>query len=262
MMKSNILSRFLPPTGSPSVYETIRQHDADSDTSDLEERAGMDLEGHQSKDFSDRELEGAMADGKTSGSTSPDPEFLEPEYSTRASGDRHDKTHVHRHSSRRPRWMRASSPVHETDEADDDVPLSLLVEGHRDDDDQTARLPPPPPRDRFDTEAPVPGPSSDGSRVYWESAQTQQSLHSSTQKPTPAKGWSHRQHPNLATVDPKEKAMWRWANVENLDNFIRDVYTYFLGNGIWSILLTRALNLLYVCKTSVLFLLQSLTMLS
>jgi autophagy-related protein 9 len=40
--------------------------------------------------------------------------------------------------------------------------------------------------------------------------------------------------------------MWRWANVEDLDNFLKDVYTYFLGNGIWSILLTRVLNLLYV----------------
>jgi autophagy-related protein 9 len=54
------------------------------------------------------------------------------------------------------------------------------------------------------------------------------------------------QHPGLANVDPKKKAMWRWANVEDLDNFLKDVYTYFLGNGIWSILLTRVLNLLYV----------------
>ncbi|OAX81033.1 hypothetical protein ACJ72_04627 [Emergomyces africanus] len=38
--------------------------------------------------------------------------------------------------------------------------------------------------------------------------------------------------------------MWRWANVENLDNFLADVYDYFLGNGIKSILLSRVLNLL------------------
>jgi autophagy-related protein 9 len=50
----------------------------------------------------------------------------------------------------------------------------------------------------------------------------------------------------MAMIDPKEKAMWMWANVENLDNFLKDVYTYFLGNGIWSILLNRALSLLYV----------------
>lgn len=41
---------------------------------------------------------------------------------------------------------------------------------------------------------------------------------------------------------PAEKAMWRWVNVENLDNFLREVYDYFLDCGIWSILLSRALK--------------------
>jgi len=45
-------------------------------------------------------------------------------------------------------------------------------------------------------------------------------------------------------IHPKEQAMWRWANVENLDNFLKDVYDYFLGNGIKCILLGRVLNLL------------------
>lgn len=210
----------------------------------------MELGGHQSKDFTDRELEDAMAEGKMSGSTSPDPEFLAQEHPPRASEDTQHKAHARRRSSR-PRWMRASSPEHDADEADDDVPPSLLVEGHRDDDDQKTHLlpPPPPPRHRSDSESPVPGPSSHGGRVHWEGTQTQQPHHSA-QRPAPAKRWSLGQHPSLATVDPKEKAMWRWANVENLDNFVRDVYTYFLGNGIWSILLTRALNLLYVCRIS------------
>jgi autophagy-related protein 9 len=51
--------------------------------------------------------------------------------------------------------------------------------------------------------------------------------------------------PNLASASPKDKAMWRWANVENLDNFLKEVYVYYLGNGIWCILLSRTLNLLY-----------------
>lgn len=246
MMNSNILSRFLPPTGSPSVYETIRQHDADSDTSDPEERAGMALESHHSKDFSDRELEEAMADGKMSGTTSPGPElYLTPEQPLKSSGEARDKDMARRRVSRRPRWMRASSPAYEGDEGDEDVPASLLVEGHQDDDHQKTQLPPPPPRHRFDPEPPVPGPSSEGNRTRWETTRIQQPLHHSAQNAHPAKGWSIGQRPNLATIDPKEKAMWRWANVENLDNFVRDVYTYFLGNGIWSILLTRVLNLLY-----------------
>lgn len=251
-MNSNILSRFLPPTGSPSVYETIRQHDADSDASDPEERAGMALGGHQSKDFSDRELEEAMADDKTSRSPSPGTEYLTPEQPLRSSGEGHGKAHPRRRLSRHPRWMRSSPSANEGDEGDegddDDVPASLLVEGHQDNDNQRTNLPPP-PRNHFGADASVPGPSSDANRVHWEATKTHQPLHhSNTRKPHPVKGWVLGQHPNLAMVDPKEKAMWRWANVENLDNFVRDVYTYFLGNGIWSILLTRALNLLYVCN--------------
>ena len=48
--------------------------------------------------------------------------------------------------------------------------------------------------------------------------------------------------------DPKEKALWRWANVQNLDYFLLDVYDYFVGNGIWSILLNRVLSLLLVYR--------------
>src|SRR5277367_1234053 len=45
MMTSNIVSRLLPTSnGSPSIYETIRQHDEDSDESDVEERAGLILD--------------------------------------------------------------------------------------------------------------------------------------------------------------------------------------------------------------------------
>ncbi|KAI9718137.1 MAG: autophagy protein atg9 [Chrysothrix sp. TS-e1954] len=46
----------------------------------------------------------------------------------------------------------------------------------------------------------------------------------------------------LLAADPVEKAMWRWINVENLDLFLHDVYEYFLQRGIWSIILSRALQ--------------------
>lgn len=50
----------------------------------------------------------------------------------------------------------------------------------------------------------------------------------------------------IANVDPREKALWRWANVENLDNFLADVYDYYILKGFWSIILKRILNLLTV----------------
>lgn len=40
-----------------------------------------------------------------------------------------------------------------------------------------------------------------------------------------------------------------WANVENLDQFLNEVYAYYIGHGIYSILLNRAVKLLYVRNT-------------
>jgi autophagy-related protein 9 len=241
-MTSNILSRFLPPNGSPSVYEAIRNHDVTSDSSDLEERAGLTLEDHTEERYSDRELEDALVDAERSTLPDQDDAFISRKSSRKASAAGPSKsTSRHRHPSR-PRWTH--SPGHDFEDGDDDVPASLLVEGHQDDDDLKSRLPPPPSSHlpREDTQ-PLPGPSTRGDRVRWRTAREQQPLHDADRRRAPGVRWSLGQ-PNLNTVDPKEKAMWMWANVENLDNFLKDVYTYFLGNGIWSILLNRVLSLL------------------
>jgi autophagy-related protein 9 len=46
------------------------------------------------------------------------------------------------------------------------------------------------------------------------------------------------------TVDPKQKALWLWVNVSDLDAFLAEVYEYYTGCGIYSILLRRLLTLL------------------
>lgn len=53
----------------------------------------------------------------------------------------------------------------------------------------------------------------------------------------------HGVRSNLGLIDPKERALWKWANVENLDNFLQEVYNYYLGNGFYCILLSRLLNM-------------------
>jgi len=45
-------------------------------------------------------------------------------------------------------------------------------------------------------------------------------------------------------LDDYEKALWNWVNVYNLDAFLQDVYSYYEGKGIYSIALSRGLNLL------------------
>ncbi|KAJ5454589.1 Autophagy-related protein 9 [Penicillium daleae] len=94
---------------------------------------------------------------------------------------------------------------------------------------------------RSRTPSPRPSPQPDPSRRQTRQIHTM----AGTASTHPVARWFiAQQHPSLSNTDPKKKAMWRWANVENLDNFLKDVYTYFLGNGFWSILLSRSLNLL------------------
>lgn len=47
----------------------------------------------------------------------------------------------------------------------------------------------------------------------------------------------------VSTLSPKERALWKWANVENLDIFLQDVYRYYMGNGFTCIVLEKVLNI-------------------
>ena len=228
-MASNIMSRFLPPAaGEPSVYETLRQHDELSDQSDLEERAGMTLdEENLGTGFHDYEIDDALADA-TANQAAP---------SRISNSIRQGQGTSARKAQSRTRTPHAAGRIN-TDDLDDEVPQSLLVE-----DDQyplpfskAGQSRPMPP--------PVSGPSSRATRAKWQATQEQQRLHQDPILPqTRSKGKSWRGRP-LGMMDPKDRAMWMWANVENLDNFLKDVYDYYIGNGIWCILLNRTLNLL------------------
>lgn len=222
-MASHILSRLLPPSaGEPSVYETLQQQDEESDQSDVEERAGMALdEENLGSGFHDYELNDALADATASQVTT---------FGTREAS---------RQNQRRLVRDAHSQPRTNLDELDDEVPQSLLIEDRHDTVPvaaarQTQALPPP-----------VPGPASRGTRAKWQSTQEQQRLHNDTPPGSAQVRVHHRRGHTMGMMDPKEKAMWMWANVENLDNFLQDVYDYFVGNGIWCIFLNRLLNLLY-----------------
>lgn len=241
MMASNILSRFLPPSGaSPSVYETIRQDDEASDASDLEERAGMAVdEENLGGRYEDYELEDALANASDSQVTTQSTAFLGQEHPRRPPGtlERSES----RGKSTRARWMQNSPRVLEADEGDDEVPASLLVE--EDDEDEDTRPPAPPSHPNVRPPSPV-SSARDTQRRQWDTARSVQPLHSVSQSGRSPRREPNRRGPGLAFVEPKEKAMWRWANVENLDNFLKEVYIYFIGNGIWCIILSRVLNLL------------------
>ena len=207
------------------MYETLRQHDEGSDHSDLEDRAGMALdEENLGTGFHDYELDDALADAAASQAATSTRRGPSRGTSTR---DVHNRTRGHQSAHRG-----------NADELDDEVPQSLLIE---DDDDvfpasrtrQSCGIPPP-----------VPGPTTRGTQAKWQATQDQQRLHPEDQPHPRQPGIPSRRGNALGIMDPKERALWMWANVENLDNFLKDVYDYFLGNGIWCILLNRLLNLL------------------
>ncbi|KAL8658254.1 MAG: hypothetical protein Q9226_001136 [Calogaya cf. arnoldii] len=209
-MASNVFSRFLPPnSGNPSIYETLRQQDESSDQSDIEERAAMAID--------DKAMEEPYHDYELGDGAAPN-----------------------MGNSREPQRVSApsSSNARDMDYADDDVPQSLLIEdnGH-----PVTPLQEQQPRP---TASPVPGPASRATKAKWRATQEQQRLHPDLPATRALPAQPGRQVPGLAIASSQDRAMWRWANVEDLDNFLRDIYDYFLGNGIWCILLSRLLNLL------------------
>ena len=236
MMASNLLSRLLPSvSGSPSVYERLRELDQSSDTTDLEARAGLILD-EENLAHPNSELDPALADTMASHSVLGDSFPVE---SRRPREIRHTRPRA-----RKPSWAPQTSGGDEADEADDDVPLSLLVEEEQ---IGTPASPEYPRTDRNRDQLgsiPVAGQATGSTRAKWQATQEQQRLYQDPQSVPPHGARPDRVIDRLALGDPKMKAMWRWANIENLDNFLWEVYDYFIGNGIWCILLSRVLSLL------------------
>lgn len=209
-------------TGGPSIYETLRQQDGESDQSDTEEQAGMALdEENLGTGFHDHELDDALADAVESQVAAP----RNRDTSRRSQGHLVSYTH----GRTRPNL----------EDLDDEVPQSLLIEDEHNmaptvTARQTQALPPP-----------IPGPASRGTQAKWQITQAQQRLHNDIPPRVASARVKHRYAHPISILDPKEKALWMWANVENLDNFLQDVYDYFVGNGIWCIFLSRLLSLLY-----------------
>jgi autophagy-related protein 9 len=61
----------------------------------------------------------------------------------------------------------------------------------------------------------------------------------------PLSDYNHRSK-SMRGLDEYERALWNWVNVYNLDAFLQEVYYYYEGKGIYSIALSRGLNLLLV----------------
>lgn len=224
-MSSNIFGHLAPTSrGTRSFYEQLRSRD-EEDEEDLEQHAGLNIDEenlrHRLHDFDTEDLtagDSRITVGSAGIRTRDRPVPLDSPTS---------------------RWKAPE------DEIDNEVPASLLVESNTTEPPGGAM----PHRDahrghqRY-THPSTGAPPMPHAGAQWETTMAHQPIHRNA-----ADTFSLRTQPRSLTAGkvsggPREKALWRWVNTTNLDSFMRDVYDYFEGGGLWCILCSNALWLL------------------
>ncbi|KAK3305489.1 autophagy protein Apg9-domain-containing protein [Chaetomium strumarium] len=233
-MASNVFSRLVQTAQGRSFYEDLRRrHD------DTEDRAGLLDEENLNHEFQDYDLE--HAEGLAVG----DSRAILGSVTNPASRG-HGPAGGQLYRDTRSAW------VSQEEDGDNDVPASLLVERE---DDYTEGTPGPSTgNERADQPPAAAMPGSSKARVQWEATQAQQRLHDDA-VPEPSRrgsGLPNSLFTGIVSGSAKKKAEWRWANVSNLDTFIKDVYDYYIGHGVWCILVERVLHLVNVAFVALL----------
>ncbi|KAK4099949.1 APG9-domain-containing protein [Parathielavia hyrcaniae] len=228
-MASNVFSRLVPTAKGRSFYEDLRRRQDDT-----EDQAGLLDEQNLNHNFHDYDIGHAeglgVEDSRTTAGdvTGPTPR-----------GRGHPPV---RHKDHRAAW------ASQDDDGDNDVPTSLLVECH----DQDTEVPAGRSRRSKRGQQATAIPGSSRNRQQWEATQAEQRLHGHHGFGQPHAGLPNSVFAGMVLGNAKKKAEWRWANIQNLDNFMKDVYDYYLGNGMWCILVDRALHLVNVAFVAVL----------
>lgn len=187
-------------------------------------------------DFHEHELDNQdLFNDEESRMNSESTAFLPPESPSRPSRKQKD-TGKGIHYTRSPRILDDD----DDDGDEEDVPMSLLIEGNDHGKPSRRSKAKEPSR----SNAPIPGPSNRQTRAHWEFAQAQQPLHDADGTRLPRYHAPTMTHPGIPPISRQDKALWMWVNAENMDAFVRDVYDYYKGAGIWCILLSRSLELL------------------
>jgi autophagy-related protein 9 len=225
-MAPKIFGRLTASTqGGRSFYEQLRGYD---DEADFDAEAGPPGEDSPSRVFG-----GITAQMLAAGRRNNADGVLSP-----GANSVHD-------DARRPSADNRDPPLgwsQHDDEGDEDVPASLLVESNK------ARANPELARTEAQLESQhyhSPDPSSGHSRAQqWRPPAEEGRL----EVPRPSvrsTATPYRASLNGgASFDRKNTALWKWVNITNLDSFMRDVYDYYEGGGMWCIMCSNALWLL------------------
>jgi autophagy-related protein 9 len=226
MMASNILSRFLPSASDEGGEDPGAPRRID----DIEAMAADDLASEPQ--FEDQDLEDLLAEG------------MEDDIRIPKGSDTSDAR-----SRSRPRRTQIRFPPsstrgrgHAVTDEDDDVPESLLLERKP---ERRRRRRSQGSRNIDDGPIPVVGLETRRTRLQWETTQAEQPLHDDFHPVRPSNYTAPRGAMYQSVMNnPKEQALWMWANVDNLDQFLSFVYYYYESHGIWSIILKRSISVL------------------
>lgn len=229
-MATSLVSRFRPLSdlAAASIYETIREHDYQNDDSDEDPFP-------DSSRYDHGPIALASPEQQPTGSAYPRHAQRNIAASSRRQWPSRIIGRAGRSTRNIARGVRTAFADH--DDFGDDVPASLLIEDnaqihspeqHAQGKQKLADAAAGRPRQQWPPSSPLRINSLDEALPLHEDRRS--SIGNNT----------------MATASAREKAMWRWANVENLDNFLADVYDYYILKGYWSIILKRFLNLLTV----------------
>lgn len=221
IVSSRVLSRFLPVAeGDVSVYEGLRR---DHRQADLESHRPISHDPAFRDDEDEDNPDEIFFYNPADPASTTDPISSPATLPSTIGSPLLNRSHV---TWQNPRDKRRS-------EEDDDVPESLLLE-----DKVKAARKPLLSQDNTQTRA----------EAQWKKIREQQNLHTDTgsraPRPTTAQQ-AGRPGPSGSTraqPDPRANALWTYTNAGSLDAFLREVYRYFVGHGVWSILLARVIN--------------------
>lgn len=230
-MASNLLSRLLPSASDEAYEVEPLNHPARRQSSSTDEHHDMDVdEENLEARFEAQDLENLLADASSSQMTI-ESTAVPPQNAERAPPGINT-------TNRAAAWRQPPSARPPPLDDDDDVPQSLLLEDGLQSpiSNRTQPIDGLPP--------PVPGPSTRQNRAQWETTRRQQRLHDEGQRNAQSHPWGQVGRPGHYAADPKEKALWLWVNQTDLDNFLADVYEYYVGCGMYSIILRTVLTLM------------------
>jgi autophagy-related protein 9 len=214
-----------------SIYEELRGHAGNGDE-DIEERAGLTIGdqnpgAHFLEDEEDDLLHEEARGRKPGTSTNTQKGF---------------RQHLAKPSKRNAsmKWLSRSPRLLE-DDLDDDVPASLLVE---DDEFGGPSQAAGQRRAQSGEATKAQRGATSNTEAHWAATQAQQKLHDDEHSTRAKPPQATKMNVGPMFTNPKERAMWHWVNVTNLDYFLAQVYEYYRGAGIWCICLNRFLNIL------------------